>query len=653
MSGIKKKIVFLPYDFDTALGIDNYGRLRFSYEIEDIDTVDGEKAYAGQDSVLWKNVRAAFADELATMYKNLRSGNIPPLSYEKIKTMFETHQDKWPEALFNEDSWYKYILPLINNNENRLEMCLGSKEEQRKWWLYNRFKYIDSKYNAGDASADSVSMRSYYQPQSGETYGITITPYADIYATVLYGVARSSVRAARNEDILVPCTLDHMEFTDTYIYSASQIKSFGDLSIFKPDAVEFSRATHMQELKLGDSDSNYSNPNLKALTLGNNILLKKLDCRNCTNMGTSTQKTVDVSNCTNIEEIYFDGTAIQGLTLPDGGFLKKLHLPGTMTNITILNQKNITEFVCPSYSNITTLRLENNSSVINTKAMLSSIPSLTRLRLIGFSWEADDATEIESLLDLLDTMRGLDEQGNTISVEAGGCSTSISGTIHTAALSGAQIATYNSKYPYIQFTADHVSSILTYKSWDGETTLKTVNCLDGVPQETAPSIPSRANSSDGHYIYTAAGWNRNMDAYENDPSAITNVTGDRTVYAAYTRTVATYTVTWKNGSTTLETDTNVPWGTVPHYDGATPTSGGQTSTGWLPDPTQPITGNTTFTAQYLPVYTITFKNDTGSTTLDTQQVVQGQTATYGGTTPTSSEDPTLAFLGWATSANNH
>jgi uncharacterized repeat protein (TIGR02543 family) len=48
---------------------------------------------------------------------------------------------------------------------------------------------------------------------------------------------------------------------------------------------------------------------------------------------------------------------------------------------------------------------------------------------------------------------------------------------------------------------------------------------------------------------------------------------------------------------------------------------------------------------------VTFKNDTGSTTLDTQNVVQGGTATYGGATPTSSEDASLAWLGWATSAN--
>ena len=109
MSGLKKKIVMLPYDFDTSIGIDNYVRLKFHYGLEDIDTVDGENVYAGQDSVLWKNVRAAFGNEVKEMYRTLRTNN--KLSYDGIENAFENHQNKWPEALFNEDSWYKYILP--------------------------------------------------------------------------------------------------------------------------------------------------------------------------------------------------------------------------------------------------------------------------------------------------------------------------------------------------------------------------------------------------------------------------------------------------------------------------------------------------------------------------------------------------------------
>ena len=145
---IRKKVVFLPYDFDTAIGINNEGSLVFSYNLEDTDqTQGGADVFNGQESVLWKNVRAAFAKELAAMYRTLRSTGA--LSYAKVEQMFEEHQEKWGEAVFNEDAYFKYLKPLIEDGDGAyLSMLQGSKAEQRKWWLYNRFRYIDSKYNA-------------------------------------------------------------------------------------------------------------------------------------------------------------------------------------------------------------------------------------------------------------------------------------------------------------------------------------------------------------------------------------------------------------------------------------------------------------------------------------------------------------------------
>ena len=66
---MNKKIVFLPYDMDTAIGINNEGSLVFSYNLEDIDsTSGGADIYNGQQSVLWKNLREMFPEELRAMY---------------------------------------------------------------------------------------------------------------------------------------------------------------------------------------------------------------------------------------------------------------------------------------------------------------------------------------------------------------------------------------------------------------------------------------------------------------------------------------------------------------------------------------------------------------------------------------------------------
>lgn len=100
---MKKKMVLLPYDFDSAVGINNEGSLVFSYNLEDIDkTEGGADIFNGQQSVLWKNLREMFPEELRAMYQTLRSTGV--ISYDKIEQAFEAHQAKWPEAIFNEDA---------------------------------------------------------------------------------------------------------------------------------------------------------------------------------------------------------------------------------------------------------------------------------------------------------------------------------------------------------------------------------------------------------------------------------------------------------------------------------------------------------------------------------------------------------------------
>ena len=226
----------------------------------------------------------------------------------------------------------------------------------------------------------------------------------------------------------------------------------------------------------------------------------------------------------------------------------------------------------------------------------------------------------------------------------------VQGTIHISALTGAEMATIleaKEDYPYLDVIADHTSSTLTYKSYDGSSTLKTVACIDGVPQESAPSGPSRTSTA--QYSYAFVGWNREMDAQTAQADAATNVMEDRTIYAAYSRTVRTYSITWKNAdNTTLRTDT-LAYGATPSWGQAMPTYNGQTAQGWTPT-ISTVTGNATYTASYIPTYTATFvlAAADGGTTLYTQNnVPQGTTPTYGGATPVSSRGNDYTFSGWS------
>ena len=546
---MNKKIVFLPYDFDTAIGINNEGSLVFSYDLEDIDqTAGGADVFNGQQSVLWKLLREMFPEELKAMYQNLRSTGA--ISYDKIESAFEEHQAKWPEAIFNEDAWFKYLAPLEQKGSAAyLAMLQGSKAEQRKWWLYNRFKYMDSKYNAGDSLTDVITLRGYAKAN------ITIKPYADVYATVKYGSYLVQTRAARNQSYEMVCPLDNVNDTEIYIYSASQLADVGDLSGLKVGYAEFVYATKLQNLKLGDESRYYSNGNLQTLYLGQNKLLKKLDVRNCTGLGTGDQKTVDLSGCTGIEEVYFDGTKITGVTLPNGGVLRKLHVPSTITSLIIRNQNALTDFTCPSLSNISTLWLENIGSTIDTYAILAALGNGARVRLFGFTWEMETVQSISDAFDILDNMRGLDQNGDNMPTAQ------VYGTIHIPSVTGDVVAHAKERYPDITIDYDHVSATLTFKDNDG-TVLATETILDGADPTLTPTLTTKV---DGRFYYTFLGWSKTQNGMA-DANALKDIEADTTVYAIYELEEKVFTVRFFNGTELLATYTNVAYGSSIEYE---------------------------------------------------------------------------------------
>ena len=574
----------LPYDFDTAIGINNEGALVFSYNLEDIDhTESGADIYNGQQSVLWINVRAAFFEDIKAMYQKLRSNGT--LSFPVTEQRFEEHQAKWPEAVFNEDAYFKYLQPLIEQNTaSYLTMLQGSKAEQRKWWLYNRFRYLDSKYNAGDALTDVVTLRGYAKDD------ITVTPYADIYATVKYGSYLVQQRANRNVAYTLACPLSNVNDTEIYIYSASQLQSIGDLSGLMVGYADFSMATRLQSLKVGDAEDSYSNGNLTELYLGNNTLLRTLDVRNCPNL----KQAVDVSGCTNIEHLYFEGTAVTGVQLHNGGILKTLHLPGTVTNLTIRNQTGITDFVIGGYDNISTLRLENVSEGFDLWEILHSIPAGARVRVTGLERSFEDAADILAFYDLLDTMRGLDENGNNTD------KAQISGIFTIAELTNDELAEMRERYPNIRIQYEHTHSNVYFYDDSGNTLLKTVTVYDGEDAAYSDSNPTKASTA--QYSYSFSGWSLTAGGAAN-ANTLKAVVSDRNVYAAFTSTVRKYTVRFYNGTTLVQTVSEVPYGSNASYTGDTPAktdvekSEDYEFTGWNPSPNG-ITGNTDCYAQY-------------------------------------------------------
>ena len=630
--------------------------MAYGYSLEDGDSYKGSYVFNGQPSVLWVNLKQAFAGEIKSMYETLRAGS---LSYAEIERRFEEHQSKWPEAIFNEDAYFKYLEPLITDGDAMyLEMLQGSKEQQRKWWLFNRFQYMDSKYQCGDASraTNRITLRAWAKAP------ITITPYSDIYCTVNWANGTiESVRGERNHSYVMQCPIDSLNDTEVYIYSASQLASVGDLSGLMLRLANFSYATKLQDIKVGDADENYDNPHLTDLSFANNTLLQSLDVRNCSGLSTA----IDISQCINIEEVYFDGTNIGGLVLPVGGVLRVLHLPESITNLTIRKQKKVTDLTVAGYDNITTLWIDDCNQEVwdHVPDILDAMAAGSRVRLIGMHLNLDTYAEIKALMDTLDTFGGMDEAGGNLP----NATQSISGSIHTESLTGAQIVELEARYPNVDVTADSVQSFVYF--YNGETLIDTVEVLttNGVSGDATYTGATPTKASTEHEDYGFIGWSLGQNDNTVDADALLSVGSDRNVYACYEVTHTRATVNFYNGTTLLRSQTVLD-GADTTYGGTTPTRAATaantfTFSGWslgLDDNTvdsDALTAVTTDRDVYAcytitgRTYTVRFYN--GSTLLQTSTgIPYGGNANYTGATPVDPDDSELPFEGWSPEPTN-
>lgn len=114
-----------------------------------------------------------------------------------------------------------------------------------------------------------------------------------------------------------------------------------------------------------------------------------------------------------------------------------------------------------------------------------------------------------------------------------------------------------------------------------------------------------------------------------------------------------FTVTWKNGSTVLATDYDVPGGTMPEYNGDTPTMASNarytyTFSGWSPA-VHAVDGDVTYTARFSSSprnYTITWQLPGGLGTT-TSSVPYGTVPVYTGETTLTEGDLTYTITGWS------
>ena len=428
----------------------------------------------------------------------------------------------------------------------------GRKKYQRRQFERDQAAYMGTKYLSTTVKADQIMFRC--NTPSGvvvaPNYTLNIVPYSDMYISVLFGNSPSAqqIRAKAGQSYEIKCPFTKMDDTTVLIYCASRIQALNDLSACYIHDNDFSKASKLKTLIIGNNTSGYSNVFLTNLNLGNNALLEELDIRNCPNLTGS----INLSSCGNLEKFYAEGTSITGVLFASNGKIALAHLPSTINSLSLKNLNYLTDLQA-TYDNLESLTVEN--SIVDEYSIVSdAIGTLQTLRLTGIDWIITSTDLLNAILKMNNSM--------------------LTGKVHIAGQARQrELDSYAKAWPDLIVTYNGIITQykVTFMNSDGAAIKDRggndyVQYVDQGGKIIDPiasgEIDTPTIASTAQYNYTFSGWD-GIDV---------NVTAPVTVTAKYSETVRTYTVRWfQQTGVILATKTGVEYGAAVEYDGDYPT----------------------------------------------------------------------------------
>lgn len=544
------------YDNDTALGINNSGEMTMSYGKEDIDyRTDGDPnsgyIYNAAESTFFCRIRDLMYDRLQQIFLACETNKA--WDSTGLINEFDSWQAQFPEELWRLDLERKYYRTYQGGTRRFLEtMMNGRKKYHRRGWERDQDIYMLTKYVGSAIKQDQIMFRC-NTPQEAvvaPNYDLKIVPFSDMYIDVLYGNSATPIKirakAGVEYEILNPLG-NFMDDTAILIYAASRIQALNDLSSCYIHDNDFSKATRLQILTIGNSTEGYKNTFLTNLNIGNNYLLKELNVRNCPNLVGS----VNFTNCGNLVSFYAEGTSLTGVIFAPNGKIVSAYLPDTINSMSIRYLNTLTDLKM-AYDNLESLTVEHSNVISNGEddvldIVADSVDTLQTLRLSGIDWELPDSTILNAILAMNSSVL----QGRVY----------VSGAIRNQ-----ELLAYESAWPDLEVTynAENLVTqyLVTYVNKNGEELYTTYVDRGLAPPDPVANglIDTPTFDSTAQYDFTFAGW----DEIE------TSVLAPRTVTALYTETIRSYTVRWFSRAGLSLGSTVANYGDEVVYPGAIP-----------------------------------------------------------------------------------
>lgn len=429
-------------------------------------------------------------------------------------------------------------------------MMQGRKKYQRRQWIRDQEIYFGTKNLMNTVVGDDnrITFRC-FTPTGDDVvvkpdYTLRITPYSDMYLSVMFGNGGTQqIRAKGGTEYTIDCPLSSMDDTQVTIYGANRIQALSDLSACYIAANNFSMATKLRKLVLGNTTEGYSNSRLVSLTLGNNELLEELDIRNCSNLTGS----INLSQCSNLLRLYAEGTKLTGVIFATNGKVQVAHLPETINTLTMRNLNDLVDFDA-TLSRLETLTLQggtlNSLEIIN-----NTINTLQVLYLYDINWIVADTVLLNKLLKLFYSL--------------------ITGSVYVSGqIRQQELNQYAKNWNDLEVTYDSSQMVtqylVTFVNYDGTVIYEQWVDRGSIPFDPIESgdIATPTKEHTPQYDFTFTGW--------DDLDSI--VLAPRTITAQYSETIRSYTITWYSRPGISLGSKVAEYGSEVVYDGDIPTN---------------------------------------------------------------------------------
>ena len=364
-------VIWYPslYDADSCLGLTNDGELRYG---SGIDTLTDN--FNTSDSRLWTKLNEAFPDEIQQRYIYMRSNGY--MTYKNIISYYENIANTIGQSFYNQDARIKYIEVM---DGQWIHLCNGSRLEHCKRWVSERITYMDSKFNYGDWLL-SATIRSNVTGQ----VTLSVKTFSPQWVEISFSdSATGTVKKWCDKDKWYEFTNEITNAVDNNITvrGVTNIMYLQGLESLNVSSLLVSNAKNLCEIDI------HGSRRIQRLELGNNVMLQKLNCKDCVNLGIDDNyKVVNLENCINLKYLDLSNTLIGTVQLNENG--------GSLEYLDLSNSK-ITYLTCNYQEYLPEIKLDNCRLL--SSVSVNGCNALTRISLPNSKLSTFSVTDCNKL----------------------------------------------------------------------------------------------------------------------------------------------------------------------------------------------------------------------------------------------------------------